>query len=104
MILCYGLFTTIRGKIVEPQAEAQYNALCEKIDKLDIPDETNYKEVEKELLKIVWVDISGDNSDYKDNFLEKKINIAGQLHDIYNNEEEHPTWSEAVWCPSQIEH
>lgn len=101
LVLCYGLFTTIRGKIVEPQAEAQYNELCEKIDELDIPDEINYKEVEKELLKIVWVDIPGDNSDYKDNFLEKKINIADQLHDIYSNEEEHPTWSKAVWFPSQ---
>lgn len=75
----------------EPQAKAQYEELTKKLDALETPDETNYKEVENKLLKITWNDIPGDHTDYKENYLEKKRALASQIGSVVINPEEEST-------------
>lgn len=81
-IIGYMLVSYFDSKAVEPQAKAQYEELMQKLDDLETPDEHNYKEVESKLLKITWTDISGDNSDYKENYLKKKRALAGQIGSV----------------------
>lgn len=82
VVMGYMLVSYFNAKAVEPQAKAQYEELMQKLDDLETPDEHNYKEVESKLLKITWTDISGDNSDYKENYLKKKRALAGQIASV----------------------
>lgn len=76
-----------KSSAAEPQAKAQYEELTKKLDALETPDETNYKEVENKLLKITWNDIPGDHTDYKENYLEKKRALASQIGSVVINPE-----------------
>lgn len=83
----------------KPFIDNQYETLCKQIDDLPLPNESNYKIVTKDLLNIVWNDISKDyfysgmfniesiRNDYeyklRSNFVAKKEAYAEQLQVIY---------------------
>ena len=71
--------SNISANKAEALAKAQYEELMSKLDELETPDEVNYKEVESQLLRIIWTDIDGDQSTYKENYLQKKRALAKQI-------------------------
>lgn len=60
-------------------AEHQCDSLCTMIKSLETADEYNYREVETDLYEIIWTDIPGDHSDYKETFIKAKIEKAKQI-------------------------
>lgn len=105
MIIC-GWFVkcSMDSSAAAEQAEAQYEQLCSQLDALEIPDISNYKDVENKLLKITWKDIPHDNSDFKDSYLEKKRGLAEQIGAVVIDPEQGSTgtykWEGA---PDQIQ-
>lgn len=89
LILC-GWFvkSSMDSSTAAKQAEAQYVELCSKIDELESPNISNYKDVESKFLKITWKDIPGDNTNYKKDYLEKKRGFASQIGAVVVHPEE----------------
>lgn len=87
ILVGWGLKCSSDISAAEEKAEAQYTELCNQLDALEIPNERNYKEVENLLLKITWKDIPNDHTNCKDNYLEKKRNVARQIGsvELYGN-------------------
>lgn len=77
------IMSNIAANNAEPLAKAQYEELMSKLDELETPNATNYKETESQLRKITWTDIEGDKSTYKENYLSKKCAIAKQILSVY---------------------
>lgn len=82
IVLANLISSSMSASKAEPLAKAQYEELVSKLDELEIPDEINYKEVESLLLKITWTDIDGDQSAYKENYLQKKRALAKQIGSV----------------------
>lgn len=80
-------------KVLSYEAQVQCDSLCPLIDKLEMPTKANFKEVEHELLNIVWHDVHStfwqgffDNEpgqQYKESFLAKKRSVAEQIYSLY---------------------
>lgn len=83
-------------------ASIQCDSLCALLDNLEIPDATNYKQVENQLLKITWKDIPNDESEFKESYLEKKRAIAEQISavDIGGEEYEYKGAPDFISYPS----
>ena len=86
----------------KPKIDEQFEKLSKKIEELEIPNKSNYKEMTSKLLKIVWVDISKSeyieneftggtriSNEYertkKDAFVKMKRAYANQLDAIYDS-------------------
>ena len=89
-------------KLDNSKIDKQFELLTEKINNLEEPNEKNYKEIARELQKIVWIDISknakvednwnGDRRIYnkyekgkKDAFVKMKRAYAEELQAIYKS-------------------
>ena len=90
-------------EIDKPKIDEQFETLCKKIEELDAPNKSNYKEMTNKLLKIVWVDVSKNErisnkftgettyieNEYeqtkKEIYVKMKRAYAEQLEDIYNS-------------------
>lgn len=95
--------SNIAASKAEPLAKAQYEELMSKLDELETPDEVNYKEVESKLLRITWTDIDGDQSTYKENYLQKKRALAKQIGAVNIHPEEGSTGTyEYEGAPDEI--
>lgn len=64
-------------------AESQCDSLCSMLNELETPDINNFKQVESQLLKITWKDIPGDNTNFKETYLDKKKAIAKQIGSVH---------------------
>lgn len=115
------------NKVYINKAQIQYDSLCGLINKLPIPDKTNYKECEKQLNSITWkeipfpadneeltIKINGrdrhfgrpDENSIKGSYLTKKHAYARQIFSVYN--ELYPDYYNAgykakLMAPSDIE-
>ena len=84
----------------KPKIDEQFERLCNNLDELERPSESNYEEMTKEFLKIVWTDISKStyiqgaikagtsiSNDYektkKKAFLKIKRAYAEKLQEVY---------------------
>lgn len=76
------------------QAQEQCDSLCDLLNNLDIPDQTNYKEIERKLLNVRWNDLA-ITQQYKDarritynikhSYLDRKRSIAKQIFAVYRD-------------------
>ena len=94
------LYITVNDNAVKEsclkEATHQCDSLCLLLNKIEVPNSSNYKEVEKELMHVKWIDPVFSVSNYKieweieknidkikATYLEKKRSIASQIFTVY---------------------